>query len=414
MRGTKKFRRVSSSDANMDVFLEATRPRVHSIITSGGRSLRGSVDEALRNNTNTHFTSFSNEGSSSIETQHNASEKINPHRHRKTKRRYSVSDTRSLAASVLVHSNTNKNNNTSFSQTAADISLPNIKSSNIHGNNLLPLLRSKQQHSSTSKTIFETNTTNVLNPDLEYFHNTHSLNKSKSNTGVVISSVLDREHRLLLLRKSSIQNNSGRSIESIKNYPFKRGVEPLSKRGLTLISHNIVLGGRDEAANEVLLASFGITHILNVAKQIPNYHENDFIYENVSILDSPEVELKPCIGVAMVFMKNAECLNGRVFVHCIAGVSRSVSIIIIHLMTNHNICLAHAFGYVLTCRPFINPNEGFKLQMAKMENELFGFSTVSKNAGKHWDFYAWNQIKYNYKFRSPNKLYPKSSMCLVL
>jgi len=58
---------------------------------------------------------------------------------------------------------------------------------------------------------------------------------------------------------------------------------------------------------------------LNVAKQVPNFHENHFVYENIPILDLPDVELKPYIATASKFIKDVESMNGRVLVHCVAG-----------------------------------------------------------------------------------------------
>jgi atypical dual specificity phosphatase len=66
--------------------------------------------------------------------------------------------------------------------------------------------------------------------------------------------------------------------------------------------------------------------------------------------------------VVTEFLKNVEELDCRVMVHCIAGVSRSVSVIILHFLLHHKFRLKHIFNYIKSCRPFIAMNEGFKLQ----------------------------------------------------
>lgn len=43
------------------------------------------------------------------------------------------------------------------------------------------------------------------------------------------------------------------------------------------------------------------------------------------------------------------------------------------------------------CRPQINPNDSFKLQLAKLEVQELRGSSVSKDADKAWDFYDWNR-----------------------
>jgi len=93
------------------------------------------------------------------------------------------------------------------------------------------------------------------------------------------------------------------------------------------------------------------------------------------------------------FLTHVERVKGRVLVHCLAGVSRSVSVILMHLMVRHRLPLQLAFRYVRSCRPQINPNEAFKLQLAKLELQELRCSSVARDADRIWDFYEWNAIK---------------------
>lgn len=52
----------------------------------------------------------------------------------------------------------------------------------------------------------------------------------------------------------------------------------------SIVTNNIVLGSKRDAANKILMEKLGITHILNMAQQVPNHHPNDFIYHKISIL----------------------------------------------------------------------------------------------------------------------------------
>jgi atypical dual specificity phosphatase len=124
--------------------------------------------------------------------------------------------------------------------------------------------------------------------------------------------------------------------------------------------------------------------------------------------DDPSTNLLEFVEEAVAFIRHVEEVKGRVFVHCVAGVSRSVSFVLFHLMTTHRIPLKIAYQHVKTARylelplthsslslyflsPFIHPNEGFKVQLANYEVSLFGSSSVITNAGKDWDFYEWNR-----------------------
>ena len=50
------------------------------------------------------------------------------------------------------------------------------------------------------------------------------------------------------------------------------------------MSHHIMIGSREDAADYLKLRGLGITHILNVAAQVPNFHPLKFIYKKINIL----------------------------------------------------------------------------------------------------------------------------------
>lgn len=57
-------------------------------------------------------------------------------------------------------------------------------------------------------------------------------------------------------------------------------------RTQTIICTNILLGSKEDAADAALLKSWGVTHVLNVAKQVPNYHEDTgkFVYMKIALI----------------------------------------------------------------------------------------------------------------------------------
>ena len=69
--------------------------------------------------------------------------------------------------------------------------------------------------------------------------------------------------------------------------------------------------------------------------------------------------------------------GGKTLVHCVSGVSRSVTICLAYLMKYYNITLRNAFRYVSVRRPIVNPNTGFWKQLIRYEIRLFGHSSVT-------------------------------------
>jgi hypothetical protein len=60
----------------------------------------------------------------------------------------------------------------------------------------------------------------------------------------------------------------------------------------------------------------------------------------------------------------------NVFVHCLMGASRSVSIVLAYLMSTFHLPLLDAFQIVCAERPFISPNFGFIRQLYQFQKEL--------------------------------------------
>ena len=142
------------------------------------------------------------------------------------------------------------------------------------------------------------------------------------------------------------------------------------------------------------MVKLGVSHILNVANSLPNSFVDSYIYMNFGLHDTEEEQIVDVMEKASDFIKHVEDIDGRVLIHCVSGVSRSVTVAILHLIMEHKMLLKDAYNYIASCRPFIAPNDGFKLQMAEAELKYLRFSSVcGPDAGKPWEFYDWNVRK---------------------
>lgn len=68
--------------------------------------------------------------------------------------------------------------------------------------------------------------------------------------------------------------------------------------------------------------------------------------------------------------------DAHVLVHCVAGVSRSATIVIAYLMKHRRMNLREAFNYCYNLRPVIRPNNGFMLQLINYELQIFNKTSV--------------------------------------
>ena len=191
-----------------------------------------------------------------------------------------------------------------------------------------------------------------------------------------------------------INATKGRSIPSIRANPSYGPRNATTKRGITLLTNNICLGGRDDASDLAACNKMGITHVLNMATQLPNFQEDHLVCLKIPVKDDEETQITDVCSIASKFISRVEAMNGRVLVHCISGVSRSTTIVLLHLMNEHGFTLKDAYDYVFSCRPWIAPNDGFKLQLCEMELLKFRSSSVAgQNCGPAWNFYSWNSRK---------------------
>ena len=147
----------------------------------------------------------------------------------------------------------------------------------------------------------------------------------------------------------------------------------------TILNDRLYLGPASSASNETALLSDGITHILNITKEIPKQQFTDIQVCHLHCYDSPQ----QCLPFEEAAAFIDECLNStvvegrsprRCLIHCNAGQSRSASITIYYLMTKGH-TLQQSYEYVKSRKPNIRPNYGFCSQLQEMEVQLFGGKT---------------------------------------
>ena len=75
----------------------------------------------------------------------------------------------------------------------------------------------------------------------------------------------------------------------------------------------------------------GVTHILNVAYELPAFHSNDFIYKKVVAYDTEAFDFYPYFDEIADFI-NVGRKSGGILVHCMFGISRSTASVIAYLI----------------------------------------------------------------------------------
>ncbi|GMI55376.1 hypothetical protein ScalyP_jg308 [Parmales sp. scaly parma] len=173
------------------------------------------------------------------------------------------------------------------------------------------------------------------------------------------------------MKKHGILHRVGSYYLSRAKYIFGKYEEP------TTILPFVWLGNADTARDSNKLRELGITHILNTAADVENAFPELFIYCKISMEDSEQQEFEGVFDYAFKFINRVEEIGGRVFIHCSAGVSRAATIAIGYMIYYEKMALLDAFLYVKNKRHIIDPNSNFMYQLALLELQTLGRTTVA-------------------------------------
>ena len=140
-------------------------------------------------------------------------------------------------------------------------------------------------------------------------------------------------------------------------------MDEISDTGLDCINKitdKIYLGDIDGAREVDYLKKQGIKYIINLAGTMfsPEYEEGLFTRKMIEIMDFPKENIFQYFKECIDFIEKAD----KIYIHCMAGVSRSASIVIAYIMWKEHKNYNEAFAFVKKYR-FIYPNFGFVYQL---------------------------------------------------
>ncbi|NXD11334.1 DUS16 phosphatase, partial [Nothocercus nigrocapillus] len=146
---------------------------------------------------------------------------------------------------------------------------------------------------------------------------------------------------------------------------------PVSNIGPTRILPHLYLGCQRDVLNKELMQQNDIGYVLNASNTCP---KPDFIPEShflrVPVNDSFCEKILPWLDKSVDFIEKAKASNGRVLVHCLAGISRSATIAIAYIMKRMDMSLDEAYRFVKEKRPTISPNFNFLGQLLDFERKI--------------------------------------------
>ncbi|KAK1784963.1 hypothetical protein P4O66_018396 [Electrophorus voltai] len=151
-----------------------------------------------------------------------------------------------------------------------------------------------------------------------------------------------------------------------KRIPFKKAV-------LSQFCHQMFVSTDSE--NRESLSQNGITHILSVynnAKPVlevthPFKGFSDMTYLCIHAADASNQNLLQHFKECICFIHECRLNGGSCLVHCLAGVSRSTTVVVAYLMTVTTHGWEECLSAVKAVRSFVGPNYGFQQQLQQFQ-----------------------------------------------
>ncbi|KAJ8300148.1 hypothetical protein KUTeg_021667 [Tegillarca granosa] len=151
---------------------------------------------------------------------------------------------------------------------------------------------------------------------------------------------------------------------------------------LNEVIDNLFIGSKSAVRNADTLKAKGITHIMTVNDHpLPLVVSQDFKYKFVHGLDLEFTDLLTMFDECYQFIDEGR-LQGSVIVHCLAGMSRSATIVIAYIMKKKQIGYGEALGIVREARR-VKPNEGFSFQLLLYEEMNFKLDNTNEKYRKY-------------------------------
>ena len=127
---------------------------------------------------------------------------------------------------------------------------------------------------------------------------------------------------------------------------------------MSKIEECIWLGDIRAAEDGKMLLRHGFTHMLSIG-YFPKSCPPEIKQLKITIMDSPGANIKPHLDQAADFIKEAVDSNGKILVHCYAGISRSSSCVIAYLIREKELGYFNALYFCRQKRNIVCPNMGF-------------------------------------------------------
>ncbi len=154
-------------------------------------------------------------------------------------------------------------------------------------------------------------------------------------------------------------------LKSLLTYSFGGNVEGQK------ILDNIYLGSISSVYDVEELKKIGITHVVSVIAGFEPPYPDDFKYLVLHALDTGNTDLQEYFEVSNEYIENAIENDGKVLIHCMAGRSRSATILAAYIIKKFGINVEETIKSIKNQRDIVEPNPNFLIQLKDYYKKLY-------------------------------------------
>jgi predicted protein tyrosine phosphatase len=155
---------------------------------------------------------------------------------------------------------------------------------------------------------------------------------------------------------------------------------------MSQITDKIWIGSYGNVTNDTFLKDNQLTHIISCAIELPQLPSDSSGSDRfrVNIVDDVVTDDTIVYFIAAARKLHDWVSRGhRVIVHCFAGISRSVSVVLAYFIMYHKMSYKDAYTFVKSKRPQANPHPGFAPLLLNIEKYAsFPFDIQVKSASR--------------------------------
>ena len=140
----------------------------------------------------------------------------------------------------------------------------------------------------------------------------------------------------------------------------------------THIIDNIYIGNVYDAHNIDKLNKLNIKNVISAVTGFDNIYDNSFNHLSLNLIDNEEQNIIHYFEITNHYIDNIISKNissdleenkQKILIHCICGVSRSVTILLAYIIKKYNYTPQYALKLVKKKRNIANPNSNFMKQL---------------------------------------------------